>query len=545
MDDELLNSNPFSLEKPTNTYGVQKELRKQALKAHLNQDVQILAEPTDEEILDGDLMVTNPATKNNPVLEAKLDKSRYVKEIRSFYNIDSRNRQMFEERCVPKDPITCAYTREIINADGEVSIEKYSADDLNLEVEDGEIMDPFFERNDEIFFRDAKNFEPNNYEIVFQKTLNNVKTIRMISSEIPNPMTTINNWNNLILIDIRNEDIKLTDRQKSLGLSNSIPLISPFSLVDQSDFIQSSKSTDRLKDSSLEKESQNLQKQDNTQTHTINCANLPFFIIQIPLGNYDLDGLLQIMEETVNKTIERRSKAHYKDLFIITGNINTGVINIKINPSTGHNLTFHWRFWFSTGIPEQRLLYWMLGFARPFERCSDGCNKYVKEWNNLCTIKATVRNISNCKTVVNQHMNNYLCACGIAQVRPFRKINLMPETYIFLIFEEIGSLIDQSLPEKLYAKIRLTTAPGVVAFDTFVNTPQDFSTTPLRELSKLKVKWIDSNGNLIDWNGLEHSYTLEIIQYIDKLTANDYSSIRGVIDPTSYSSKEIVFAYAQ
>lgn len=513
MDEELLNSNPFD-NRPTNTYGVQNELRKYALREHLNREVQVLTDPDEEELLDGDLMVTNPANRPDLIQEARLDKARYVKEVRTFYNIDSRNRQAFEEKLVPKDPNTQAYTREIVDKCGNVIIERYSADDLNLEIDTGELIDPFFERNDEIFYRDVRHHEANNYEIRFGKTLNNVKTIRMISSEIPNPMSTINSWNNLILIDIRDNAIKLTDCQRSLGLTDSIQMVP------------------------IEAE--------HGKCNPNNCS-LPFFLVQIPQGIYDLDGLLQVMEEVVNETIEKRSKEHFKNLFSITGTYGTGIVSIKLNQPKGRQLSFHWRFWFSPGIPEQRLLYWMLGFPRPYERTMDGCNKYVLEWNNLFVFTAPTRNLSNCKTVQNQNMTKYLTTCGLAQVKPFRRINLNPEKYIFLILEEAGSLTDESLPEteSIFAKIQLTAPPGITMFNTFVNTPKTFVDVPLRELSTLRVKWIDSDGNLIDWNGLEHSFTLEVIQYVDKLNVNDYSSIRGVTDPTSYSSKEIIFAYAQ
>src|SRR5437868_2695290 len=113
MDEELLNSNPYNTQKPTNTYGVQRDLKRHALKAHLSQEVQQLPEPEVEDLLEDDLMTTNPAIAANVLKEAQLDKSRYIKEYRTYYNIDSRLRQKYEEQLVPKDPNTHQYTREV------------------------------------------------------------------------------------------------------------------------------------------------------------------------------------------------------------------------------------------------------------------------------------------------------------------------------------------------------------------------------------------------------------------------------------------------
>ncbi len=58
----------------------------------------------------------------------------------------------------------------------------------------------------------------------------------------------------------------------------------------------------------------------------------------------------------------------------------------------------------------------------------------------------------------------------------------------------------------------------------------------MRKLDKLKIKWIDYSGIAVDFSLRNHSFSLEIIEYIDILESTNYSSQRGTIDRT-YATK--------
>jgi len=498
--DELLETNAFNLETPTNTYGVQREVKRFALREHVGKEQQILSNPEKKNLLDDDLMHTNPNISTDPVKEKHLNESRYVKEVVTYFNIDSRNREKWDEKLLPKNPHTRAYTRESENC----LIEKFTADQLNLEHQSENptsiLLDPYIERSGDIWCREPLDYDPNDYQIHFPTPLNNVKKVRLVSSEIPNPYQTINPWNNLIILDIHDEDLCRTPEEIELGLSKSISIKSP---------------------------------------------GLPFFLIQIPIGTYDFLELIEEIQEQVNQVVCHRSQEGFTDLFCIQGNLRTGSVDISINPPPGRNLTFHWRFWYAPEIPSNRLLYWMLGFAQPYERNVDGSNKYVTSWTNIRDFPAQESNIRN--VYYNQESKNpcaskKLVHYGFKNLRPYRNINLQPEQYIYMIIENIGTLIDLNQPStQIFAKIQLPVAPGEVAFNTFVNSPKFYVDAPLDSLETLKIKWVDSDGNLIHWHGLEHSFTIEITQYLDRIAINDFSSTRGVSDPTSFTSKERIF----
>jgi hypothetical protein len=71
--------------------------------------------------------------------------------------------------------------------------------------------------------------------------------------------------------------------------------------------------------------------------------------------------------------------------------------------------------------------------------------------------------------------------------------------------------------DDIFAKILLPSGSGSIYYDTFTSTPKEFYDKPVRELSQLEIKFVDNNGDLISFNGYEHSFTLEIIELDEEL----------------------------
>lgn len=61
-----------------------------------------------------------------------------------------------------------------------------------------------------------------------------------------------------------------------------------------------------------------------------------------------------------------------------------------------------------------------------------------------------------------------------------------------------------------FAKILLSGSPNKVLFNTFVDTPIHFE-HPIPEISELRLKFYDPYGELFDFNGIDHSFTMEFI----------------------------------
>lgn len=104
-------------------------------------------------------------------------------------------------------------------------------------------------------------------------------------------------------------------------------------------------------------------------------------------------------------------------------------------------------------------------------------------------------------------------------------INLSGNNYIIMTAYPLDSFCDDGNIKKAFAKIQLCDSPGKVLFNSYVSTPKHYE-DPLNELSTIQVTFYDPSGNLYDFNGLDHSYTIEIV------TVNDIPEGTGISSNT-------------
>ena len=104
-------------------------------------------------------------------------------------------------------------------------------------------------------------------------------------------------------------------------------------------------------------------------------------------------------------------------------------------------------------------------------------------------------------------------------------VNLQGSSYILLCCPTLGNIksSEKSKVNNVFAKILLSSNPGEILYDTFVENPNIFYNSPLHELSELEFIFVDNNNELFDFNQQEHSFTLEIIELENKL---DYINSR-------------------
>jgi hypothetical protein len=90
-------------------------------------------------------------------------------------------------------------------------------------------------------------------------------------------------------------------------------------------------------------------------------------------------------------------------------------------------------------------------------------------------------------------------------------LSLTGENYIYLVCPELSSLQTIGSVDNVFAKILLSDVPGKVLFNTYISSPKMFD-RPLSELSELRISFRTSTGELYDFNGIDHSFTLEIVE---------------------------------
>lgn len=483
-------------------YGLTRERRRQILREHVEQSVQKLPEvPEDENVQDyvgfDDILNTNPVVTTDGNIRSDIDHGRRVKEVRTVVNINSIQRDQLRTETVPRNPNSGLYTREVTNSEGETEIQHYNEFILNYEHDPGPDdvpFQPYFRRanGEDIGKFIFKYPSPNHYEVKLPRVFTNVKSVRLLSTEVPNTLMPISFLNNVISLDIRDEDTGF-----------SIPL--------------------------------------NTEE---TGSPFPFFFFQLTPGNYNLSELITHMEYKLNSEVRQKSVDQFSNLFQVAVNLNTGLISISLNEQQGRNLTFHLRFWLQSindnpnwPVPQFSNLWYILGFPSPWEVNRDGSDKYVKVRTNLFNrgINPLLGEGSGFEDTI-PNIEEY------QDIRPTRFPDVQPNKYIYLMIKGLSTIDDiqnadvtRFTEQEIFAKINLPVRPGETAFDTFVSNPKIFTDGPKPHLDRLLITWVDYAGIPADFSNRNHSFALEIVEYIDKLNSADFSSRRGTIDESSFS----------
>jgi hypothetical protein len=92
-------------------------------------------------------------------------------------------------------------------------------------------------------------------------------------------------------------------------------------------------------------------------------------------------------------------------------------------------------------------------------------------------------------------------------------INLKGETYILMTSPTFNANPMNDKVDDVFTKIQLSTKHGETAFNTYVGVSKEF-TTPITDLFEIEFIFKNYLGELYDFNGLDHSFTIEIIELI-------------------------------
>jgi hypothetical protein len=107
--------------------------------------------------------------------------------------------------------------------------------------------------------------------------------------------------------------------------------------------------------------------------------------------------------------------------------------------------------------------------------------------------------------------------------------------YILMYLNDYECIVNHSGQQNAFAKILLSGTPGDVLFNTFVNYPLEFD-FPISVLNSLSIKFTYPDGSLVDFRNIDHSFTLRIIERINKnkntrLNSKDSSFYEKTISP--------------
>lgn len=399
----------------------------------------------------------------------------------SVISVDSARRDKYREvRIEPNEE--GLYLRDETDESGNIVTVPYTPDTLNHELlsEDGVASSssslypphPYFQRGPYIYRLEYHHPHANDYVINLPRAYNHVKSLQILSTEIPHCMSVVGVWNNLIQVDV-----------PSLEMSSDAPLT--------------------------------------------------YFMVQLKPGNYSITGLLDAIVSLLNVEVERYSADHVSDLFGYVYDASTGEITFQ----TTDESEFHWRWHQKEGLSINRTIWYMLGFEASYRLNSDGSSFYSGAYSNLIDY-----GISDLAGSVGYAEHVYV---------PYRLPIVAPMRYIFLSLNNFVSVVDVDepivrrfdtgiggglttvLPARhtgYFAKVLLHGSYGETLYNTYVSSPHVFRDGPLDTLSRLHVKWTDEDGFPVDFQGLDHSFTLEIIEQSIKLEKIGFSSQTGRYD---------------
>lgn len=110
-----------------------------------------------------------------------------------------------------------------------------------------------------------------------------------------------------------------------------------------------------------------------------------------------------------------------------------------------------------------------------------------------------------------------------------RFVDLNNESYVLLVSDTLNHLLNTGPVDKIFAKIQLTSAPGDVAFNSFVTTERIFD-SPITRLDEIDLQIKRADGKLFDLRSRDYSLSLLIEEYQDRLRNTQISSRRGIAD---------------
>jgi hypothetical protein len=363
-----------------------------------------------------------------------------------------------------------------------------------------------------------KEQHPNNYRVVLPNSINHVKSIRLLSTEVPNTISNVTERNNLIIIKLQritgHIDIAL-DPTKSL---------------------------------------------------------FNFILVKLDIGAYTVSSLLAHMQERMNTITKNLTVKSYGEIFRIDFNQNSGAITIRcINV----DLEFHLKFYSITNGQRNIVdatgnvvgkshgtlvdfsddLWFRLGFPWPFELEDDGSDLYTKSMTNVVNFgihKVFAQSYSNDDFFNRSNedfqelftSNDFLIpghkSTVINTYRPYGYPHL-EHKYVYMIIKNFPNLKHITTSNQviafndcdIFAKVLMNVSIGSIAYNTFVCNPLIF-TNVHDKIEYLDIQWVDERGQLVDFGKVDHSFTLEFIHYAAHADVNYYSTKLGAIDKKSY-----------
>jgi hypothetical protein len=107
-------------------------------------------------------------------------------------------------------------------------------------------------------------------------------------------------------------------------------------------------------------------------------------------------------------------------------------------------------------------------------------------------------------------------------------INLNGDNYILIANPLFKNTVDTSSINGVFAKLLLAGLPGYILFNQYIQLGDEFKDN-IQSLSELEFFFYTPDGTLYDFNGIDHSFTIEIYEKVTENENLNISSKSGFI----------------
>ena len=447
---------------------------------------------------------------------------------------------------VPINEINAEYPISNSNKIGFHEIESVENESITIKMPNNAYFNENFGGNNIYISKIIENISgyqnPNEYELDLGKNFTNIIQSRLISTEFPNTekvFTSKNNkiyWQNLSDGDIIYSASITEGNYTSDDLSNElfnqiykIPRITS-DLITSSTSTSTGYATTSSNTTSVYTNNNYIQVNINTKTDVCifnsyreAIINKPFISVtpNIPEGtdvftDTSVDGTYELLvnhpqhdlsigddivirsavdylgieDNKINTTHKIQSIVSDDSYTIKVSNIN--IQQIRVNSFGGNGVNFL--------IPNK--------FRLRFDYSdSVGPNLGFRDCGKLSSITSYNTTISNTDSYY-QELD--VDESGNKKIIKNNSLKLSGENYVLMSIAELNNMYNLGKIKDVYSKINLTGLPGKILYNSFIPN-NNFYYNPIKNLTKLSISYYSSNGELFDFNGLDHSFTLELV----------------------------------
>ena len=270
----------------------------------------------------------------------------------------------------------------------------------------------------------------------------------------------------------------------------------------------------------------------NITTSIVSVTNRDSYTVTLPAGTANASGAgggasVAIQKAFTTNTIVEHSIDGWRKIYETGRDFNCVVIKGKY---MGHGGQIQFRdkeniLENPNGYEVKQIIYTNDNPLLPSNKFFINLQKYQTDFISSTDTTVSVPSSSFYKNLTllennNLFTDNHIIGKGGSVFKRVRDAPVNIENdYINMCLVGFGTIQNTSTNtiDDIFAKILLPSGSGSIYYDTFTSTPKEFYDKPVRELNEIEIKFVDNNGDLVEFNGYDHSFTLEIIELDEEL----------------------------